>query len=268
MSSRGRSWRRLQKTHRLPKTKQTTRHEGTRIERPAFASVRVHSCFRFARPHADTAIRRHADSLRPRGCVCRIAALALILSVGACFSYPKIPAVGYLANKPISTTVDSQLAKYYLQASSTHIFPNTSANERIADVERRFEARALDWLTLREISEETSPDFATTFFINHSLSDRYNQRFQAGFSNELRRIDSLIHQRKWARIVRTGLQRYKLLFIPGFHYLSDNTSGADFSNQRQLMHQLGLDVQLAATEENGTVEENAKIIARIVSRRK
>ena len=30
------------------------------------------------------------------------------------------------------------------------------------------------------------------------------------------------------------------------------------------MHQLGLDVQLAATEEDGTVEENAKIIARIV----
>ena len=244
-----------------------TRHEGTRIERPAFASIRVHSWFRFACPHADTAIRRHADSLRPRGtrgCVCRIAALALILPVGTCFSYPKIPAVGYLANKPISTTVDSRLAKYYLEASSTHIFPNANANERIADVKRRFERRALDWLTLREISEETSPDFATTFFINHSLSDRYNQRFQAGFSNELRRIESLIHQRKWARIVRIGLQRYKLLFIPGFHYLSDNTSGADFSNQRQLMHQLGLDVQLAATEEDGTVEENAKIIARIV----
>jgi hypothetical protein len=188
--------------------------------------------------------------------------------VGACFSYPKIPGVGFLANKPISTTVDSQLAKYYLKASSTHIFPNASVNERIADVERRFEARSLDWLTLREISEETSPDFATTFFINHSLSDRYNQRFQAGFFSELQRIKSLIYQRRWARIVQTGLQRYKLLFIPGFHYLSDNTSGADFSNQRQLMHQLGLDVQLAATEENGTVEENAKIIARIVSRRK
>ena len=46
--------------------------------------------------------------------------------------------MGYLANKPISTTVDSQLAKYYLEASSTHIFPNANANERIADVERRF----------------------------------------------------------------------------------------------------------------------------------
>jgi hypothetical protein len=230
-----------------------------RIERSAFASIRAHSWFRFGRPYADSLWPRGT-----RGCVCRIAALALILPVGACFSYPKIPAVGYLANKPISTTVDSQLAKYYLEASSTHIFPNANANERIADVERRFEGRALDSLTLREISEETSPDFATTFFINHSLSDCYNQRFQAGFFSELQRIKSLIYQRRWARIVQTSLQRYKLLFIPGFHYLSDNTSGADFSNQRQLMHQLGLDVQLAATEEDGTVEENATIIAHIV----
>src|SRR6201984_1344638 len=102
-------------------------------------------------------IRRHADSLRTRrtrGCVCPMFSLALILPVGACFSYPKIPAVGYLANKPISTTVDSQLAKYYLEASSTHIFPNANANERIADVERRFAGRALDWWTLRGISEE------------------------------------------------------------------------------------------------------------------
>ena len=212
-------------------------------------------------------IRRQADLRRPSGtsgCVCRMAALALILPVVACFSYPKIPAVGYLANKPISTTVDSQLAKYYLEASSTHIFPNANTNERIADVERRFTGCALDWSTLGEISKETSPDFATAFFINHSLSDHYNQKFQAGFYDELRRIQSLIRQRKWTRIVRPRLQRYKLLFVPGFHYLSDPTSGADFSHQRQLMRRLGLDVQLAATEEDGTVEENAKIIARVV----
>jgi hypothetical protein len=212
-------------------------------------------------------IRRTADSLQPPGtrrCLCRIAGLALILPVAACFSYLKIPAVGYLANKPISTTIDSQLAKYYLEASSTHIFPNANANERIAEVERRFAGHALDWLTLREISKETSPDFATIFFINHSLFDRYNQRFQAGFYDELRRVESLIRQRKWTRIVRPCLQRYKLLFVPGFHYLSDPTSGADFSHQRQLMHQLGLDVQLTATEEDGTVEENAKIIARAI----
>jgi hypothetical protein len=96
------------------------------------------------------------------------------------------------------------------------------------------------------------------------LSDHTNERFQADYSEELQRVESLIHQRSWARTVRTGLRAYKILFISGFHYLSDTTSGADFANQRELMRELGLDVQLAPTEEDGTIEENAEIIARIV----
>jgi hypothetical protein len=199
-----------------------------------------------------------------RGCAHLIAALALILPLGACVSYPTIPVTGRLANTPISTTIDSEIAKYYLAASSRYRAGSVKVDERIARIEQRFGGRPLDWLTLKELSEETSPDFATLYFINRCLSDHTNERFQAGYSGELQRVESLIHQRSWARSVRTGLRGYKVLFIPGFHYLSDTTSGADFSNQRQLMRELGLDVQLAATEEDGTIEENAEIIARIV----
>ena len=193
-----------------------------------------------------------------------IAILALIALLGACASYPTIPVTGRLANTPISTTVDSELAKYYLQVSSGHSPGNARVPERITSVERRFGARPLDWLTLKEISEETSPDFATIFFINRCLSDHTNERFQSGYSREVQRIESLIYRKRWTRIARTGLRGYKILFIPGFHYLSDPTSGADFANQRRLMRELGLNVQLAATEEDGTIEENAEIIGRIV----
>jgi len=193
-----------------------------------------------------------------------IAILVLILPLGACVSYPTIPVTGDLANRRISTTVDSASAKYYLADTSKHSTENANDAERIAEIERRFGKRPFDWLALKEISRETSPDFATIFFINHTLSEHNNESFQSGYSAELRRIESLIHQRKWTLVVRTALKEYKILFIPGFHYLSDPTSGADFSGQRQLMHQLGLNVQLAAIEEDGTIEENAAIIARIV----
>jgi hypothetical protein len=204
---------------------------------------------------------------RPRwtsGCAYLIAILVLIALLGACASYPTIPVTGRLANTPISTTVDSELAKYYLAVSSGHSPGNANVAERINSMERRFRTRPLDWLTLKELSEETSPDFATIFFINRCLSDHTNERFQSGYSRELQRIESLIDRRRWARIARIGLRGYKILFIPGFHYLSDPTSGADFSNQRRLMRELGLNVQLAATEEDGTIEENAEIIGRIV----
>jgi inward rectifier potassium channel len=193
-----------------------------------------------------------------------IAVLALVVPLGACVSYPTIPATGRLANTHVSTTVDSELAKHYLAASSRQSAASADVTERDAGIERRFGGRPLDWMTLKEISDETSPDFATIFFINRCLADRTNERLQTGYSGELQRIESLIRQRNLARTVRTCLRGYKFLFIPGFHYLSDPTSGADFANQRQLMHGLGLDVQLAATEEDGTIEENAEIIARIV----
>ena len=216
--------------------------------------------------------RRYADRIRPsttsprRAGVCAhlIAVLAFIAPQEACLSYPAIPVTGRLANAPISTTVDSALAKDYLTGSSSHNAKGGNRAERIADIEARFAGRPLDWLTLKEISEATSPDFATIYFINRCLSDHTNQRFQAGYARELQRVESLIRQRDWARTVRTSLRGYKILFIPGFHYLSDTTSGADFSSQRTLMRELGLDVQLAATEEDGTIEENAGTIARIV----
>jgi hypothetical protein len=192
------------------------------------------------------------------------AALAFVLPPGACFSYPNIPVAGRLANTSISTTVDSELAKYYLAASSGQSAGNSSAAERIADIEQSFAERPLDRITLKEISQKTSPDFATIYFVNRCLADPTNESFQAAYSSESQRVKSLIQKRIWTQAVRTSLRGYKLLFIPGFHYLTDPTSGADFASQRQMMRALGLNVELAATEEDGTIEENAEIIARIV----
>jgi hypothetical protein len=217
-----------------------------------------------ARRYADRIRQSTASPDRVGVSAYLIAVLAFIAPLEACLSYPAIPVTGRLASAPISTTVDSALAKDYLTGSSSHSAESGNDAERIAGVEERFAGRPLDWLTLKEISGATSPDFATIYFINRCLTDHTNQRFQAGCSRELQRVESLIRQRDWARTVRTSLRQYKILFIPGFHYLSDTTSGADFSSQRTLMHEVGLDVQLAATEEDGTIEENAGIIARIV----
>ena len=190
-----------------------------------------------------------------------VAALLLVPVTGACASYPKIPVHGYVAEKAISTTVDSELAKYYLENYFAGKATNPALDARISDIERRFKSRSLDRLELKEISDETSPDFSTLFFIRQSLSDIINDRFQNNYGKEVKRVKSRTQLSGWAGIVRPELQHYKLLFVPGFHYLSDKTSGADFFYERQLMGQLGLQVQLVATEEDGTIENNAAIIA-------
>jgi hypothetical protein len=178
-----------------------------------------------------------------------------------CASYPQLPAAGYLAGEPISTTVDSALAKYYLESSVSRATANSELDQRVAHIEQRFKDRSLDWTALKEISKETSPDFATLFFANRSLSNSLNAKLQKAYVREVERINSATHQNHWAGVVRSELRHYKLIFIPGFHYLSEQSSGADFYNQRQLFRQVGLHVELAATQEDGTIEENAAIIA-------
>ena len=180
---------------------------------------------------------------------------------GKCVPYPRIPVHGYVAEKAISTAVDSVLAKYYLENHSTGQATNSTWDRRIADIEQRFKSRPLHWSDLKEVSDETSPDFATLFFIRQTLSDTINERFQTDYAREVKRLKSRVQLSASAGIVRNELKQYKLLFVPGFHYVSDKTSGADFFYERQFMHQLGLNVQLIATEEDGTIEGNAALIA-------
>jgi hypothetical protein len=181
-------------------------------------------------------------------------------------SYLKLPVRGYLAGESVSTTVDSALAKYYFESPLLRTAANSELDQRITDIEQRFKARKLDWLTLREISAETTPDFATLFFIKQSLSDSRNARLQKAYLQEVNRMDLAARRTSRAVAARSELRKYKLIFIPGFHYLSDRSSGADFYNQRQLFRQLGLFIELAATQEDGTIEENAAIVADIVRR--
>jgi hypothetical protein len=197
----------------------------------------------------------------------RRSAWLLLLPLAACAGYPRIPVSGIMAGKPVATGVDSPLAKAYFDSSFSRATLPGTANESIAGIERRFAARPLDSLTLRELSAETSPDFAALFFVKRSLSSQTNRRFQADYCNEVRRIKADVQRNRWTGIVRNRLRAYRILFVPGFHYLGNPTTGADFFNQRNLMARLGLKVELVTTKEDGTIEENASIIADFIRAR-
>jgi hypothetical protein len=203
----------------------------------------------------------------PAAFLLHLSASLLFLAFAACTDYPEIPVNGIVAGKPVVTTVDSTLAQAYFDRSFSGTADRSAANGKIAGIERRFDALPLNSLTLRELSAETSPDFATLFFIKRSLSDETNRRFQAGYCKEVRRIKAEVQSNRWAGLVRNRLRAYEILFVPGFHYLGNPTTGADFSNQRKLMGRLGLKVELVPTEEDGTIEENASIIANFIRAR-
>lgn len=85
-----------------------------------------------------------------------------------------------------------------------------------------------------------------------------NRELSAAFSAEL----SALRKRRSAR---EELGRYRFLFVPGFLYRADPTTGADLAAQRRLFDELGLDTALIETDEAAGVEENARVIARCLA---
>jgi hypothetical protein len=143
----------------------------------------------------------------------------------SCTSYPRIPAAGDLAGKPMITTVDSNLAKYALENPLDGTRKDPGLDHQIAGIDERYRAAPLDRQTLKAISHNASPDFAALFLIKQLLSNPRNLKFQTNYLAETKRIKSDLERNEWSEISRPALRRYEVLFAPGFHYLTDRSSG-------------------------------------------
>jgi hypothetical protein len=194
----------------------------------------------------------------------RTTVCVLLALLSACTSYQRVPVSGRLADKPISTTVDSRLAAEYMQELSSGNAASRRFDTLIADVEHRFKGLPLTSSVLRELSKQTSPDFATLFFIRKSLTDPANAEFQTRYVNEVMRIKTMIRRNHWGTLVPNGIHDYTFLFVPGFRYVSEPNSGAAFISQREWMRKLGFNVKLIPILEDGTIPENAKLIAQAI----
>ncbi len=170
----------------------------------------------------------------------------------------QLPVKGELAGQAIDTTVDSQIARYYL----THYIPgeriNPALDARIRAVEQRTRHADFSRHSLRQISKRFSPDFATLLFTRQLLRQDRNRRLHRAVQREVERLAD-------EPLPETNDAAYMLLFAPGWFYVTTD-SGADFARQRETLTRMGYDTRLIGVKENGRVEENAAIIAADVRR--
>jgi hypothetical protein len=112
---------------------------------------------------------------------------------------------------------------------------------------------------LKTIARDYSTDLATLLLVQRLWNDPASQDIQALFATALSEVKSLAHA---GALTSLNIpQDYSMVFAPGWFYQSDPTSGADFAQPRRIVAQLGLQTHLLPTEENGSVEHNAAIIA-------
>jgi hypothetical protein len=181
--------------------------------------------------------------------------LASIAFTAGCAFAPEVPASGRVAGYTVRSLVDDALARDYIEGRPLPSDLEGMRQEYLASGE------VPSRTALASVAQEYSPDVSTLLFLE-SVSALPQVR-------ELREQ----YERELAIVRRLGAERAApeppddllVLMVPGWFYRTNGSeTNADFRIQRQLYELWGIDHALVPIEENGTVEENARIVAEAV----
>lgn len=200
-------------------------------------------------------LKSRVDSFRRSA---RVAASCLALLVSACSLGPEIPAKGAVRGHEIVTAVDSEVARYYLESYLTGKQSDQEMHQRIASVYAKHGDGLPSLESLGRIARENSVDFAALFFADRLLGETCNKQINGMFA---------AHLRAARQHVARPLPDLVVLFVPGWDYLENgHLTGADFTKPRALATVFGLQNQLVEIPPVGSVEDNARVIAREVTK--
>jgi len=176
----------------------------------------------------------------------------------------RIPVKGKLAEQLIETTVDSELAKYYLE----HYLQDCRCNPDLDDIIDQAHADNSDPIPnyeyLKYLTQRFSPDFATIYLATKLLEDKASMALYGMFNRELSNARAGIKSGEYR--LHPNSRAYCFLVVPGWVYKSKPESGADLARPRGIITQHGLENHLIQIEETGTIEENAVYIAEEIVR--
>ena len=179
--------------------------------------------------------------------------VTLAILLAGCATAPMIPASGELRGERIRTTVDSPVARHYLERSTK----DEALDARIDEIERRYAGRIPTREELTRVARETSVDFAALLFARSVLADACNARMARSFDRHLASAGAPI----------PNGSRHLILFVPGWDYVDGgHASGADFARPRALAAELGLRTRLVPIGARGVVEDSARFLGAEIAR--
>ena len=189
-------------------------------------------------------------------------ATLMALALGCNSFEPQVPARGSVLGRKIDTHVDSQMAAHYLEQLDEAVKSPHLAAGPLASLPRCAPPEP-GAPVLRDIAERHSVDVASLHAAaclinaNRDLATDFQSRFDEHGRGAHEAQASTARQ----------LAGLTILFVPGWDYEeSGGVTGADFAQQRGLFAQLGVKNTLAPLDPTGSVEENAEVISREMSR--
>ncbi|UCE64004.1 MAG: hypothetical protein JSU59_02320 [Nitrospirota bacterium] len=180
----------------------------------------------------------------------------LLLVLQGCATIPRYQAQGEFLDETVRTTVDAEIARYYLENYLQGKRNNPSFDKKIDRLYQKQGSAHPTREELKEISRTFSVDFATLFLADRLLAIEENQKLHKRFNQFL--------QEKKAEPYSppAHYSSYIVLFVPGWDYVEHgHVTGADLSAPRKLVTDLGIENHLVEISPHGSVEENADYIS-------
>ncbi len=184
----------------------------------------------------------------------------IALGLCACAPLARYEVAGTLAGQDVATRVDTRQAAYYLESYLPGRAADPDLATRIDETLAEIDPAPADREGLRQLSRALSTDFATMHFVSRLYADAGNRRMQDRFLELVDELSSASREEIIADL--EPYHSYKIVFVPGYAYRSNVANGADFRRQRELLTELGFEPGFIETEELGSVEGNADIVAR------
>jgi len=182
--------------------------------------------------------------------------VASISTPGCALNHGTLRARGTIADRAWATRVDHAVARDYLEGRPLPLEVEEIRSAHVADGSLPTKPE-LTYLTTRY-----SPDVATLFFMEAASAHDPSRLIQHEYADAVRRV---MQSGEISEI--DSSMPLTVAFAPGWFYETYGAeTGADFQRQLDQLARVGIPAELIQTDENGSVESNAEIIAEALLR--
>lgn len=171
----------------------------------------------------------------------------------------KISVKGNLAVYDIETTVDSMVAKYFLENYLAGKKTDTLLDDKIAQLINTYKNALPTQNDLAQISAEYSVDFAALFWAWQVLQQKENKLVQKKFLAAMDEIE--------ANEGENWQYDHLVILVPGLDYEEHgHATGADLGQARKILSKIGMPTLFVRIPAIGPVEKNASMIADVIKK--
>src|ERR1043165_4605649 len=185
----------------------------------------------------------------------RLLVPAFFLTISACAG---LPVRGTVGGQTIETRVDSEAARYYLANYLAGKRVDSALDARIDQAYQTVDGHLPGRRELKELSDEFSVDFAALYMADQIARLPANRRFRSAFDQAYEYTRKALAEGRM-QVPQAG--NYDVLFVPTYLYKRITFTGADMAASRKALPQVGFICHFVETQDDGTIEANADLVA-------